>query len=84
MLNEVGNVVAKDFRQSSVRPGPCWASDPVRELVGPDEIVAADQFAAGFGKADEVVASSEVVDVLFWFGVHELCEDRLAPEHLQT
>ena len=65
-------MIAQNMRQRSIRPLVLRAGNPVRQLIGPDEIVAAHFLACGLSKIEEVLSAGEVEDALFGFRVDEL------------
>jgi len=51
---------------------PSAARNPVRQLADPDKVVAADFLSLALSEVEDNVASREVENILFRFGVHEL------------
>lgn len=82
MLDELGDVVLEDLGEGFVGPGSRRGGHPGREFGLPDQVVAADCFAGLFGDVDEVVAASEVEDVLFGFGELELYDLKIVSRGL--
>ena len=82
VCHERRDVILEDLGKRLLRPWCRWVSDPIWQLVVPDQVVASNDLAGRFRKVKEIVASSEVVDTSFRLGIDELRPIELASSTL--
>ena len=72
MFDKFRDVITKHLGKRLVYPWSGRASDPIGQLIGPDQIVAAYFLATRFSNVKELSSIGKVENVPFWLGVDKL------------